>query len=820
MVPLTIRVPKKKDEIESFMQKRNGENYFYLHTFLPPSTRAKTLPKKIAVIWDVSLSGLYRNVAKEISLLSAYLKKSNNVSVELYTLNNTFQSGGNFQIQNGNASDLLQKLRRFTYDGGTDYSKIKLSKVDETIVFSDGMPTLSDYKPFSAADLVYAISSSTKADYSVLRSITENNGGVFINLLNATESEAMDALTKQTLRFLGIKDNDGIKEHYPSTPTPVQNGFNLSGIIDEEETTVVLQFGYGNKVLFEKSIQLRYNQFDAPEWNLSKLFAQKKIEELDKAFEQNSEEILQLGQQHSIVTCNTSLLVLEDVRDYVEHSIEPPSELREEYKRLLKERRDEVTERTESTLENAITYADELWKWWNTSFPVKKDAVTKKAPPTTSTDSAVTATISEIRAVTLSAPISDGLISRESNVVRDEEITMNKSLAGSVAGVQVQEVVVTGYSVRMRGAATLRGNNSQLLIVDGVVSTTLPPKTEIETMEVLEGKAGVDIYGSRAMNGVLLITTKNGSERSEPQINIEEKASTADYMKVLSTAPPKQQYQTYLELRDKNLLNPTFYYDVANFYLKKDKKLGLQVLSNLAELDYQNHELLKLFGFKLKELGESALQEYVFRKILFWRPQEPQSYRDYAQSLIDNKKYQQALDTLYLALTKEYHTDVMENYDGIEETIVTEINNLIALAPNELNTSAIDKKLLHNMPVDIRVVLNWNMADTDIDLWILDPSGEKCFYSNPETPLGGRMSEDFTDGYGPEQFLLKKAKKGKYKVEVDYYGSNSVKVAGKTTLLVEVFTNYGKKNQQRKLINLQLEEDEEKEGVYVGEFVF
>jgi tetratricopeptide (TPR) repeat protein len=288
---------------------------------------------------------------------------------------------------------------------------------------------------------------------------------------------------------------------------------------------------------------------------------------------------------------------------------------------------------------------------------------------------------------------------------------------------------------------------------------------------------------------------------------------------VLVKTPRSQQYQTYLSLRDKNLLNPTFYYDVANFFLKQDQGLGLQVLTNLAELEYQNHELHKLFGFRLKELGEKEQQLFVFRKILTWRPQEPQSYRDYALALADAGRYQAALDTLYLALAKEYNSDIMSNYEGIEETILMEINNLIAKHRPVLNIFGIEKKLLHSMPVDIRVVMNWNMNDTDIDLWVTDPMGEKCFYSNPETKIGGRLSDDFTNGYGPEQFLLKKAPKGKYKIQVHYYGENGVKIAGKTTLFVEVFTNYGRSSEQRKLITLQLEE-EEREGVYVGEFIF
>jgi tetratricopeptide (TPR) repeat protein len=406
------------------------------------------------------------------------------------------------------------------------------------------------------------------------------------------------------------------------------------------------------------------------------------------------------------------------------------------------------------------------------------------------------------------------------SVDKDEEVAVPRALQGRAAGIQMNDVVVTGYGTSRRGVSSITvSNRSQLIIVDGKIATILPPQQQIESMEVLEPKVGIALYGSRAMNGVLLVTTKGAKEREEPEIKLEEKASSAAYLKEISKTPRNQQYQAYLELREKNLLNPTFYYDVANFFLKHDKALGLQILTNIGELDFQNHELLKLLGYKLKELGELDHQQYVFRKVLQWRPQEPQSYRDYALALAEKGKYQAALDTLWLALTKDYNSDVLDNYGGIEETIVMEMNHLISKYKAHLNSSAINKKLVRAMPVDIRVVLNWNMNDTDMDLWVTEPAGEKCFYSHRETGMGGRISEDFTQGYGPEQLLLKKAPKGKYKIQVHYYGESGVKIAGKTTLLVEVFTNYGRSTEQQNVITLQLE-GEEREGVYVGEFVF
>jgi uncharacterized protein YfaP (DUF2135 family) len=108
------------------------------------------------------------------------------------------------------------------------------------------------------------------------------------------------------------------------------------------------------------------------------------------------------------------------------------------------------------------------------------------------------------------------------------------------------------------------------------------------------------------------------------------------------------------------------------------------------------------------------------------------------------------------------------------------------------------------MPVDIRVVINWNMNNTDIDLHVKDPKNEECFFSHNQTRIGGRISNDNTQGYGPEQFLLKKAIKGKYQVFVNYYGDSQVKPEGPSTIMAEIFTKYADNSEQRQVVCLQL----------------
>ncbi len=93
---------------------------------------------------------------------------------------------------------------------------------------------------------------------------------------------------------------------------------------------------------------------------------------------------------------------------------------------------------------------------------------------------------------------------------------INTQLQGRVAGVTVSGDGRPGSvaKVRIRGFSSLGGFNDPLFIVDGVPTTdvsTLNPN-DVESMSVLKDAGAASIYGSRAANGVILITTKSGTK--------------------------------------------------------------------------------------------------------------------------------------------------------------------------------------------------------------------------------------------------------------------------------------------------------------------
>ena len=99
--------------------------------------------------------------------------------------------------------------------------------------------------------------------------------------------------------------------------------------------------------------------------------------------------------------------------------------------------------------------------------------------------------------------------------------------------------------------------------------------------------------------------------------------------------------------------------------------------------------------------------------------------------------------------------------------------------------------------------------NTDMDLHVIEPTGEEAYYANNLTRIGGIVSRDFTRGYGPEEYMLKKAMEGKYVIKSNYFSSSRASLTGPTTLLLSIFTNYGRPNQtlQKSLIRLQEAKD-------------
>ena len=193
-------------------------------------------------------------------------------------------------------------------------------------------------------------------------------------------------------------------------------------------------------------------------------------------------------------------------------------------------------------------------------------------------------------------------------------VDLSRMLEGQAAGVSIQNVSGTfgaAPKVRVRGATSLSGENKPLWVIDGVVQEDLinisndeltsgDPATllgsavaglnanDIQSIDVLKDAAATALYGARAMNGVVVVTTKRGSE-GKPVISysgnftVQLKPRYSDYDIMNSS----DQMSIYAELERKGYLtsdivnkaNSGIYgkmYNLINSYDEKTGKFGLE----------------------------------------------------------------------------------------------------------------------------------------------------------------------------------------------------------------------------------------------------
>ncbi|HET7500991.1 MAG TPA: hypothetical protein VFK02_08315 [Kofleriaceae bacterium] len=238
---------------------------------------------------------------------------------------------------------------------------------------------------------------------------------------------------------------------------------------------------------------------------------------------------------------------------------------------------------------------------------------------------------------------------------------------------------------------------------------------------------------------------------------------------------------------------------------------ALKALSSLVEENPGDAVLARDVGFSAMDLGLHAQAFHLFRRVAEARPHEPQTYRAMAQALA-------AMGKLDLALAY-YEIPLMGQWDprfGDLRTIV-ELDYLRFLrtltrgnAPSSVRDYAQARletlaRKIGISRADIVVTITWNTDNTDVDLHVTEPSGEECFYRHRDTRSGGALTQDVTQGYGPEMYVLRSAPRGRYEVRAHYFASDANRMSARTKVYATVFENWGSKDETvtDKVVTLQ-----------------
>jgi len=694
------------------------EDYFYVYKSIVSKKKLRNKPKSITLFWDASLSVKDRNLEKELAFLDNYLSYLNTATINFISFSNTILSKKSFKIKNGNWGALKKEIEQTVYDGGTNYNVIfnNASKSDFNLLFSDGMASLNTPE-FNTKRPLFIINSVAKSNHTLLNSIAEDSNGSYINLNTKTLPEATALMTYELYKFLGYTSNSKDLEVYPNSPVSIVNDFSIAGKNFKPNDKLVLNFGYSNEA--PQKITITLKDITTENKSAKRIWAQKKLNTLEVNSKTNKTEITTLGLNYNLVTDYTSLIVLDNVRDYVRYKITPPKELLEEYNKILAE----IEDKKKHTISEAVS------------------------------------------------------LSRNTNItnIPEEGRVIVDSFSDSEVPLQLVEVV----------------------------------EDEMEVSEDVEVSYDMD----RSTINDSISNPKIVKYREK--LIVKDRPVTAEYIKALEKTKTKNQaYQLYLTQRKDFLKTPAYYVDISNYFQERfnERKLSFRILSNIPESDFDNYELLKVFGYQLQYNNQHDLAVFIFERILELRPEDSQSYRDLALAYEKTGKCQEALDLYNSIITGDlYKNNNRRIFEGLSLIAKNEIKHLIELYKDDLNLDNIEKTLLDNTGYDLRIVIDWNHNDTDIDLHIIDPNLEECYYKHQKTKIGGNMSPDMTQGFGPEEFTLPKAKKGDYFIKVKYYGDRYQKEDNPTFMKVTIFKHYNSKKEtiETKIIRLTKKDDQE-----------
>lgn len=766
--------------------ENNGDGFHYYTAQLPyiPKITAANAWEKVVLYWDVSASAADTDHAKVFATLKQLLKqKQFPKKIELVTFSHAIHSRETVDISSS-IKPLIGTLKSLDYDGGTQLGTLDLASKAEpnqlNILVTDGVSNFGKAEPKlsenSARTLL--INAQLTAEHARLRHIARETSGWYINLNKLTIAEAMTKFGAKPSRVVASIDND----QRADVLTRVDNG-HLTVVVRHVKVGETLTINVNDGEVLKVLPLPRANQASDTE-QLSRHWAQKKIAELEMNAQKNRSAIIAIGKDYGVVSRFTSMLVLEQISDYVANDIEPPAELMAEYTRLKNQQKQQATEQTNTHLNNIANLYQKEIDWWKKTFtqPRKRrqsgpGKSAGGAPPRDRMDTVFHSTTSNSNAdQSVMRPAPSPVIAESTEEEEPEEEAAGDRYVGAF-GVDVSTVAEAGEA----------SDSPQL------------------ELSVVQAKNAVG--GQRGSNAVLA---------NKPKIKLKKWDPKTPYLDALRSTDKELAYAKYLVLKKDYANSSAFFLDVADFFREnEDKKTALRVLSNIAELKLENHRLLRIMAYRLQQLGYHTLAIETFKVVKELRPEEPQSWRDLGLAYERTGQQQLAADMLWHVVSNTWDG----RFPNIQVIALYEVNRILD-RNTKLDSSFIPKQLHTKMrkalPVDLRVVMTWDADVTDIDLWVTDPFGEKCYYSNANTRAGGRMSSDITGGYGPEVFLMKKAFAGNYKVEANYYGNRQQTLAGATTVQLEFITNWGKADEHRESVTLRLKD--KKESVLVGEF--
>jgi hypothetical protein len=299
-------------------------------------------------------------------------------------------------------------------------------------------------------------------------------------------------------------------------------------------------------------------------------------------------------------------------------------------------------------------------------------------------------------------------------------------------------------------------------------------------------------------------------QRKTIELDVAEALSDQPYLRALDAAPMAQRLVVLAEQERLFGFLPVFYLEAAEWFrLNDDTRTAESLLYSALELPTTDDETRQIVAFRLQRNGQMDRAIAILERIAINTDFRPQPKRALALALAERGRLRGQrgrvdLERAFALLTSITLNPVISDFDGIETIALMEANALIPVINALGGKWSLDARLVALLDTDVRIVIEWTADDADIDLWVNEPNGEKVFYQHQTSSSGGLISNDMTDGYGPEEYVIRRAAVGSYEIRINGYDADRLNPNGKGRVMVRMIRDFGRAKAKQTLVDADI----------------
>ncbi len=756
-----------------------GDSYFAIDDTAVAQDLTADDVERVRIYWDRSKSRSQAKLDEERALIGEVLTDLTAQNVDVVRFASDTPEAASFT----DIAKLDAYLAATRYLGATSFAGLDerdMTEADLCILFTDGGVTIDQKASFAPDCPLMIVNSSSEADASTLNRLADQSGGTVLTLSDDNKAALAQRMKQLPVAVTSVRDLNGRRIKFRNIPTSPGRVKVVGEMPRWSEITVRLS-GVSRRnrkrVYFVSEGQPERHDAAGALWATQEV-ARLSLDPSDR------DAMRKMAQKFQVASPTMAFLVLERPEQYIRAELTPPDRFSEEWMKDYAEAKADYDEERDERRADHFDHVLRQWgiakKWWAEEFYPKAARAKLAAADERERDGAAEGAaeaISERSApppppppppASSPPPPSSGLAQETVEEAADFAGSSEIAVAGVVDD-QANSIIVTGS----RRRESLPDVPTPLTVVSG-----------------------------------------SDEEGNTVAIALEDVLSDQPYLTALNEAPRAGRL-TVLKAQELTYGNvPAFYLDLSEWFrLRGEKALARELLLSALELTASDDETKLIVAFRLQRDGEHDAAIALYEALAFTTTYRPQPKRALALALVSRaqtvtgSQRRADLERAFALLSEVVLDPLDDRYNGIETIALMELNNLIPLIEQAGGAWELDARLVAKLDSELRVVIEWTNADADLDLWVTEPTGERASYSNKRTLIGGKMSDDMTSGYGPEEYSLRRTMEGEYVVKVQGFSGDRINPNGPGRVMVRLLRKFGSADQTEQLIDAEISFD-------------